>query len=565
MLGRILRKTSPTAQVGDTHRMRSAIYARFSTDLQNERSIDDQIALCQEYAKREKLEVVTVYEDRARSGGSILGRDGLIQLIDDAKAGKFEVVIVEALDRLSRDMEDLAGLHKRLTFLGVQIRAIFEGQVNTVLVGLRGLVGQLYREDNAHKVRRGLAGRVREGRSAGGLPYGYATVPGEPGRRVIVESEAAVVRRIFEEYASGRSPRDICYGLNRDAIPAPAGRSWVASTLNGNAKRSSGILTNEAYIGRLVWNRCRKIKDPDTGKRIQRANDSSIWHRTEVPDLAIVPIGLFEAVKGRKAANATVHPSHQRRPRHLLSGLLRCGACGGGMSTNGKDKSSRIRIRCSRYKESGDCPDPATFYLPTIEGAVVVGLKQEMRKPAVIAEYVRTYHAERARLATEINSHRERLERRLLEVDQESERIVDYLVRGLGNENRLDVRAKELAAEEKRLRSELAAALPKMDVIALHPTILARYEAGLGELERGLTKGLNSGDQEGIRAVHDLIDAVTVFRGESGPGSVRIEISGRLNALLGEEAFPNRVWGVMVPQEGIEPPTYALRMRRSTD
>ena len=109
-------------------------------------------------------------------------------------------MIVEALDRLSRDMEDLAGIHKRLSFLGVEIRAVHEGVVNTVLVGLRGLVGQLYREDNAHKVRRGQAGRVTQGLAGGGLTYGYARVPGKNGERVIVNDEAEVVRRVFREY-----------------------------------------------------------------------------------------------------------------------------------------------------------------------------------------------------------------------------------------------------------------------------------------------------------------------------------------------------------------------------
>lgn len=139
---------------------RAAIYAKVSTDLQNERSVEDQITLCKEYATREGLAIALQFADRARSGASILGRDGLLAMLEGARAGDFDVVIVEALDRLSRDMEDLAGLHKRLDFLGIEIRAVHEGQVNTVLVGLRGLVGQLYREDNAHKIKRGIAGRV---------------------------------------------------------------------------------------------------------------------------------------------------------------------------------------------------------------------------------------------------------------------------------------------------------------------------------------------------------------------------------------------------------------------
>src|SRR3984893_12029343 len=148
---------------------KAVIYARLSTDLQNERSIEDQITLCRGYASREGINIVEVYEDRARSGGSIMGRSGLLRLLDQARDRSFDVVVVEALDRLSRDMEDLAGIHKRLSFLGIEIRAVHEGGVNTVLVGLRGLVGQLYREDNAHKIRRASSGRVAQGLLPAGL------------------------------------------------------------------------------------------------------------------------------------------------------------------------------------------------------------------------------------------------------------------------------------------------------------------------------------------------------------------------------------------------------------
>ena len=131
----------------------------------------------------------------------------------------------------------MAGLHKRLSFLGLEIRAVLEGVASTVLVGLRGLVGQLYREDNALKIRRGMSGRAKGGRSSGGLAYGYEPVPGETGARRIIEAEAAVVRRIFAGYLAGKSPRDIAHGLNADGIRAPRGARWNASTINGNSTR----------------------------------------------------------------------------------------------------------------------------------------------------------------------------------------------------------------------------------------------------------------------------------------------------------------------------------------
>jgi site-specific DNA recombinase len=138
--------------------MKAGIYARFSSELQNDRSIDDQVVLCRQYAERNNLTVTTVYDDRARSGASVLGRDGLMRLMNAAREKAFDVIIVEALDRLSRDQEDLAGIWKRLQFLGVEIRAVHEGKADAIQVGVRGLVGALYLQDLAHKVRRGMTG-----------------------------------------------------------------------------------------------------------------------------------------------------------------------------------------------------------------------------------------------------------------------------------------------------------------------------------------------------------------------------------------------------------------------
>ncbi|MER8709206.1 recombinase family protein [Mesorhizobium sp. M1088] len=540
---------------------RAAIYARFSTDLQNERSIDDQLTLCRTYAEREGLNVVATFDDRARSGGSVMGRDGLLHLMDKAREHEFDVLVVEALDRLSRDMEDLAGIHKRLSFLGIEIRAVHEGVVNTVLVGLRGLVGQLYREDNAHKVRRGQAGRVNKGLHAGGLTYGYSYLLGDPGKRLIAEDEAEVVRRVFREYVDGRTPRDIAYNLNKDGIPPPRGRVWNASTINGNAQRGTGLLQNELYAGRLIWNKVRMVKDPDTGKRISRPNPRGEWQAVEVPDLAIISPELFEAARARKKARAVTHPSHQRRPRHMLSGLLRCGACGAGMSSNGKDKSRRIRIRCSAATENGTCPDPKTFYLDTVENAVLNGLTAEMRHPDVIAQYVQTYHEERRRLAAETDAKRTRLERRLGELSREIDRLVNAIAKGHGDPAVLGPQSTALNEERKCIVAELDNVPAPTDVIALHPAVLARYEEQLNQLQTGLAEGVVAGDSETAEAMRDLIETVTVFRDPSRIGGIEVEIAGRLTALLGEDAFPNGVkgvWGKVVAGEGLEPPTPGL-------
>ena len=113
----------------------------------------------------------------------------------------FDVVVAEALDRLSRDQEDIAALYKQLGFAGVRLVTLAEGEISELHVGLKGTMNALFLKDLAMKTRRGLEGRVRQGRSGGGLCYGYQTVretdaAGNPirGGRLIDDGEAEVVR-----------------------------------------------------------------------------------------------------------------------------------------------------------------------------------------------------------------------------------------------------------------------------------------------------------------------------------------------------------------------------------
>src|SRR5690606_22045287 len=191
--------------------------------------------------------------------------------MSDAGRGRFDVICAEAMDRLSRDQEDIAGFFKRMAFAGVKIVTLSEGEVTHLHIGLKGTMNALFLKDLADKTRRGQRGRVEMGKSGGGNCYGYDVVKkfdgnGKPARgdRTINEVEAEIVRRIFQAYAVGKSAKQIAIELNKDGIPAPGGGAWGFSTINGNAKRGNGTLNNEMYVGKLVWNRQRFIKDPDT-------------------------------------------------------------------------------------------------------------------------------------------------------------------------------------------------------------------------------------------------------------------------------------------------------------
>jgi DNA invertase Pin-like site-specific DNA recombinase len=226
--------------------MRAVIYARYSTELQSDASIEDQIRMCEARAKTDGYRVVQRYTDHAISGASMM-RPGVQMLMQDAADGKFDVVIAEALDRISRDQEDIAAIFKRLSFADVRIVTLSEGDISHLHIGLKGTMNALFLKDLADKTRRGLRGRVEQGKSGGGKCYGYDIVheADQRGGRVIKEMEAAIVRRIFEEYAAGVSPKTMAVRFNKENVAGPSGAAWGPSTINGNRQRGTGILNNE--------------------------------------------------------------------------------------------------------------------------------------------------------------------------------------------------------------------------------------------------------------------------------------------------------------------------------
>ena len=157
--------------------MRAVIYARYSSDNQRDASIEDQARLCKELIEGSGWTLADVYSDAALSGANLL-RPGIQSLLNACLSGRVEVVVAEALDRLSRDQEDMAGIFKRLSFAGVKLITLSEGEITDLHVGLKGTMNALYLKDLADKTRRGLRGRVEAGRSGGGNSYGYDVVPG---------------------------------------------------------------------------------------------------------------------------------------------------------------------------------------------------------------------------------------------------------------------------------------------------------------------------------------------------------------------------------------------------
>ena len=516
---------------------RAALYARYSSDQQSASSIDDQLRICREQATREGWQVVGTYKDAAISGSSVTLRPGIQSLLQDAQAGRFDVVIAEALDRISRDQADVATLYKHMQFASVTIVTLAEGEISELHVGLKGTMNALFLKDLARKTHRGLRGRVEQGKAGGGLCYGYDVVKqldarGEPvrGERTINPAEAAVVRRIFRDFGSGLSPQAIVRALNAEQIVGPGGKLWSPTTLRGHIKRGTGLLNNELYIGKLVWNRQRYIKDPRTGKRVSRVNPQSEWIITDVPELRILDDALWQAVKARQEAITTqfataIEATRARfrlnvthRPKSLLSGLVTCGCCGGPYALRLKD-----RFACSNHADNKSCDNNRSISRSALEARVLDGLRDRLMAPEIAAEAVRAYVEEANRLN---RAHRAAAASDQAELDKIVKAIkglVTLVEEGQATRALIE-RLRGLEAQEDAIRGRVEAA--PIETPDIHPNLAEIYRKKVERLAEALNHPAER--DEAADAIRGLVERVVLT-----PGANRGEVNAALHGEFG--------------------------------
>lgn len=388
----------------------AVLYARYSTDQQNDASIEAQFQLCEKFAaSKGGFKIVGRFEDRAKSSATLVDRDGLNALLAEAKPGKFRTVIVESLDRLSRDMVDLPTIFQRLKFRGVEISTVNEGVANTILVGLRALMGQITLGDVSDKTRRGADERARRGMVPGGIAYGYDRVAGKPGERAINETQAAIVRRVFTEYAGGKSVRDIAGGLNRDGVPPPRGaKAWSHQTFIGGKVSlgiKRGMISNPIYIGKLTWNMTRQVMDPERKIKVKRAAPVEDRIDINLPHLRIVDQDLWDRASAVRAARSvirdrsgkTIRTPMMPRGDYLLAGQIVCGKCNGFMRVSGGEREKgRVWISCADAFRFGTCDHRRSYQLGTIQNAMRDLCRSRLADPALIRAAAEAYAKEQA-------------------------------------------------------------------------------------------------------------------------------------------------------------------------
>lgn len=523
--------------------LNAAVYARYSSVLQNPSSIEDQVSLCRATVTKFGCTILEVYSD-AEVSGTTAEREGYKRLLAAAKARQFDAIIVEAQDRLWRDQAEMFHALKRLRHWGVRVFSVATGsdltdETGKLVAAITGLKDEVFIEDLRKKTRRGMLGRVAQGFSVGGRAYGYRSEPAhDPARRdaygnalvigyrrVIDAEEAEVVRRIFRLYSEGTSPKTIAHRLNAEHVSPPRssrGRKplgWTPATIAGAKKRALGILHNPLYAGRLVWNRSQKVRDPDTGRRIMRPRPESEWISAPAPDLRIVPDDLWNAAQSRSDHQCRSAQGNRkgRRPKYVLSGLLQCAECGSHyVITKGR------YYGCATHANRGPhiCSNSRLAARDRLERIVLDAIFEEVFSPETLAYLSAKVNEALANAAMPADELRKKRRAELAQARKELENIQAAIRQGILTPT---TRTMLTEAEERIARLEAAIQTPtQKSKIAYLPGVV---EACLRDL-----KGTFDTDPDHARTlVAKLVGKITLRQKD---GRLWAEMQGNLAGLL---------------------------------
>ncbi len=246
--------------------LRAVIYARFSCDKQRDASIDDQVAACTEYCGRMGYDVVGVYPDYALSGRSD-DRPQFLRMVDDAKKGLFDVVVVWKVDRFARNMMDQYHYERELSLSGVTLESCKENIAgNTIEAdmnkGMLALFAQIRSQQSAVDTMRGMVGKAEKCQYLGVPRFGYS----HEGDEITLDPVwAPVARRIHTDYLAGVSIEYLAREL----------RDMGATTTRGTEPDYEfvlGILKSTAYAGVYQWGR----KRDDRGRVVTDENGDPV-------------------------------------------------------------------------------------------------------------------------------------------------------------------------------------------------------------------------------------------------------------------------------------------------
>jgi len=504
-------KTKPDA-------LRVAFYARYSNEIQNDRSIERQFADLEKEAKRFGfiLDKRHFYCDRAQTAKTLFDRPGLTrELLGAAERREFDVVFVEQTDRLSRNKADLFWLAEQFGFYEVKIFTP-KGEVHDLQLLFEAHGNADFSEKLRKRVKSGHDELARQGLIPGKNAFGYDLVKDQPGVKIINSEQAKIIVRIFREYAAGVSPRAIATGLMRDGIPSPSGSEyWNFQIISGGEGRARGLLGNQLYIGRYLKNRFVNVFNPKTGKTITRRADPNDLITVEMPQLRIVDQALWDAVHkvrderaNKKFASGQVVRSTVQRKQHLLMGLLRCAECNTRMTITQSSRKGQ-RVVCAGAHNRQSCEHGKSYNLQKINAAVIKRMDELASDPEFRAERAKAKQAELERLRKSNNTVRDETQKRADRLDIQIKnlaRMIDEMD-DIPAEIMVSLQTKE--RERKGLVERLKYLGAENNVIA-HPKRAALMADKLTTLATMLKKDPECPDAR--MAFGTLIEGVLIYR-----------------------------------------------------
>ena len=525
-------------------------YGRKSFDDPDHRtsSVDDQQVFAQAYARQHGMELIAFHSDDGITGAT-MERPALQTALAALKAGKAKILIIEDVDRLGRDQEHLSYMRKLFAVHDVVLHTVAAGRIDDLTFAFKGIIGEQQRARIAYTTRRGLKGKATRGGSTGGKTLGYVRqvlgldAAGRPTDCLaICEEEAVQVLRIFRLYADGYSLKGICKILNEEGVPSPRARErgkynsgiWNPTTLSGNPALGEGILNNEMYIGRRIFNRRKWVEIPNDNRgftRVPRLNPESEWIVRDEPDLRIIDQSLWDQVKARQSEarmardvkfGITGNPlGGAKRPMHFLSGLVHCGLCGQPFVSVGP------RWRCKAAARQA-CEN-SSIAGAHLEDRALAGLRDKLLTPEIISRFAVHLQRELDDQMRVAHGRRDEMEASLAE----TRRRIAKLVKQMEEEDDLPrsvmTRLKDLEREEERLEKELTN-LPERTVVRLPANYETINRSAIADLDRHLTMREASASRNAIRV---LIEGIVVHGGDSRGGKHRrLELRGDLFSML---------------------------------
>lgn len=497
---------------------RVAFYSRYSTDRQNQTSIDGQERLCGGYAAERRWVEFNRFSDSERSGTTTMGRAGLFEMLAAAERGEFDVLLVEDIDRTSRDAADMHQIAKELDELDIVICTVAGGVVSDIELAFKAVQNQQFIKQNVLKSKRGQELAVSQGRMSGSVPYGYRKINkldarGEPinGLREPHPERAAIVNRIHEEFDAGRTTFEICARLNAEGVPGPRGKDWRPGALLGNRHAGTGILRNPIYVGEYQFRKTARRRRK--GRMKMRFTAQSERMITQHPELAIVNQELWDRNQTRLVENFDRPFYTKRKVEYVFTGKVRCGVCNSTcIVTSGK-------YVCTGRQQKGICSNPRRVPREAVETSIFDRIKVHVLNTAVLGPALAAFREEVERARADHSGRVESQAARLKEIEQ---RVTNLMVQ-LGSAGETSFASQmlmdeleRLGAEKRRLEQQARQAPPRPPLGGDVKAIISSISGTLDDLHQAL----QADDAEASRAKELLRALITRIVLTPTPGSV---------------------------------------------